>query len=123
MRTTLSFSAWFYSQWEVHEGDVVLTMFNSVTQVCEIQNVEQDKVDALTTTIASVCKKTIEDISIYNNCSSSNFLNETPPKIVVDDCICCNETKPICNSSQFAMCYFLHHTLFVFKFKLYCRKK
>ena len=41
----------------------------------EIQNVEQDKVDALTTTIASVCKKTIEDISIYNNCSSSNFLN------------------------------------------------
>jgi hypothetical protein len=38
----------------------------------EIDNVPQDKVDSLTTTIASVCKKAIDDISFNNNCSNSN---------------------------------------------------
>ena len=33
-----------------------------------IDNVEQSKVDELTTTIASVCKNAIDDISFKNNC-------------------------------------------------------
>jgi hypothetical protein len=35
-----------------------------------IDNVEQSKVDSLTTTIASVCKTAIEDISLKYSCSN-----------------------------------------------------
>lgn len=61
----------------------------------EIDNVEQDKVNSLTTTIASVCKKEIENISKNNNCSNTNSSNITiSPKTVTPD------TYPTCSGNE-----------------------
>jgi hypothetical protein len=53
----------------------------------EINNVEQDKVDELTTTIASVCKKGTEDISLKNNCSNKiGFVKDNGSTSVESTC-------------------------------------
>jgi hypothetical protein len=52
----------------------------------EIDNVEQDKVDELTTTIASVCKKAIDDISFKNNCSNDSNVIDNGSTAVESTC-------------------------------------
>jgi hypothetical protein len=70
----------------------------------EIDNVAQNKVDELTTTIASVCKKAIDDISIKYTCST-NEENEgdaevaTAPAPITNTCANNGNFQNTCISS------------------------